>query len=113
PKPLSAKRAKESNSKGTPARISKTPSHLKGEKCRSGARMCQREIHQGTSPATVPGAITRKKTVPTTAETRLTVSELNATEPWPVPPPSLYYIWTHADRLIVRPVRRHRSAGSR
>jgi hypothetical protein len=54
--------------------------------------MRQPEIHQGTSPATVPGAIRRKKIVPKTAETRRTASELNATKPCPSPPPSERYI---------------------
>jgi hypothetical protein len=42
----------------------------KGVKPRNGGRRRQREIHQGTSPATVPGASTRKAAVPKMANTR-------------------------------------------
>ncbi len=36
----------------------------------NGVRNCQREIHQGTSPATQPGASTRKSAVPSNAKAR-------------------------------------------
>jgi hypothetical protein len=67
--------------------------------------MRQPEIHQGTSPATAPGAIRRKKTVPTTAETRLVASELNATEPGPTTQPSSHYISMKAGNTNTRAAR--------
>lgn len=61
--------------------------------------MRQLEIHQGIRQATVPGAIKRKNTDPRTAENRLTLSELTATEPGPARRPPSRYISMKAGRL--------------
>jgi hypothetical protein len=65
--------------------------------------MRQPEIHHGTSPATVPGASKRKKTDPRIAELRRNPSELNASKPYPVPPPLSHHIWPPARRSNIQP----------
>ncbi len=54
-----------------PALASTIPSNRRGSNPASGAGTVQREIHQGSNPATVPGASTKNRADPTMAKTRL------------------------------------------
>ena len=75
PRPCNAKRANESSNAGAPAAINATPSHRVQAIPSSGGSNFQPEIHQGTSPATVPGASRRNNTVPTTEPARRMTTE--------------------------------------
>jgi hypothetical protein len=58
----------------TPSVISTPPTKRKSAKPKKGASNRQREIHHGTTPATNPGAMTRKTPEPTIANTFLIIS---------------------------------------
>src|SRR5262245_23878874 len=72
PRPCSAKRANESTSPGTPARIIIAPRPRVSSRPRNGGWSCQPVIHHGTSPASVHGATTKKTAEPRTAMVRCT-----------------------------------------
>ena len=60
----------------TPSMTSMPPARRKSAIPKKGLSSRQREIHQGTKPATNPGAITRKTADPTIAKTFLIMSPL-------------------------------------
>src|SRR5438477_10609865 len=65
-----ANRANESRSAGKPATINTIPATRRAAVPGSGDRQCQRVIHQGTTPATKPGASSRKTRDPAIAVMR-------------------------------------------
>src|SRR6185369_5779110 len=64
PSPCSAKRANESTSPGTPARINITPMTRVNSRPKNGGRSSQRVIDHWMSSANVQGATTKKKAEP-------------------------------------------------
>jgi hypothetical protein len=71
PSPWIANRRKESNKTRTAATTRRPPTTRRGNHPITGVSKRHREIHQGTRPATVPGASTKKSVDPRTANTRL------------------------------------------
>src|SRR5882672_3070412 len=71
PSPCSANRVNESRSIGVPSAINAAPATRNQVSPRKGGCRCQREIHQGASPATHPGANPKNKTDPRIAHSRL------------------------------------------
>src|SRR5262249_8602217 len=61
-------RVKVSTNTGMPRRIRTTPSHRISWRSKNGACRRHREIHHGTTPATVVGAIRKKTADPRTAK---------------------------------------------
>src|SRR5947209_8233224 len=74
PRPWTANRRNESSNPTAPAASRTNPAARTSGEPGSGARVCQRVIHHGTSPATVPGATTRKTAEPMTATALLLVA---------------------------------------
>jgi len=65
----------------TPSVVSMPPTKRKRGIRKKGASTRQREIHQGTKPATNPGAMTRKTAEPRIANTFLIMSSHNSCRP--------------------------------